>query len=215
MRSVLVVPAEVAGKRSRTVSARPVGEAIGPLAKQGLDERFGLAVGLGAPGTGVAASDAELGAGRVAGLSCGISGFRYLRTNRSLCDNRNMSGVQNNGGSTGGVTGRGFMAGRSGNPGGRPQGLAKATRALVGEDGLALVQLWWSITQDETKRVRDRLEASKLLADRGWGKAATYEPQEGDPFDLALMEQAAERFRQNVIRLAERHRRDANPSSSA
>ena len=107
------------------------------------------------------------------------------------------------------------MAGRSGNPGGRPQGLAKATRALVGEDGLALVQLWWSITQDETKRVRDRLEASKLLADRGWGKAATYEPQEGDPFDLALMEQAAERFRQNVIRLAERHRRDANPSSSA
>jgi hypothetical protein len=23
---------------------------------------------------------------------------------------------------------------------------------------------------------RDRLEASKLLADRGWGKAAVYEP---------------------------------------
>jgi hypothetical protein len=45
-----------------------------------------------------------------------------------------------------------------------------------------------------TRRDRDRLEASKLLADRGWGKAATYEPQEGDPFDLAILERAAEEF---------------------
>jgi hypothetical protein len=39
-------------------------------------------------------------------------------------------------------------------------------------------ELWWSIAQDETRRESDRLEASKLLADRGWGKAAVYEPQE-------------------------------------
>jgi hypothetical protein len=62
--------------------------------------------------------------------------------------------------------------GTSGNPGGRPRSLAKATRALVGEDGMALAQLWWDIARDETRRDRDRLEASKLLADRGWGKAA-------------------------------------------
>jgi hypothetical protein len=43
-----------------------------------------------------------------------------------------MSGVQNNGG-TGGITGKGFMPGRSGNPGGRPKGLARATRELVGD----------------------------------------------------------------------------------
>jgi hypothetical protein len=49
--------------------------------------------------------------------------------------------VQNNGGTTGGITRKGFMPGRSGNPGGS-----------------------------------DRLEASKLLADRGWGKAAAFEP---------------------------------------
>jgi hypothetical protein len=30
------------------------------------------------------------------------------------------------------------------------------------------------------RRDSDRLEASKLLADRGWGKVAAYEPQEGD-----------------------------------
>jgi L-rhamnose isomerase len=114
-----------------------------------------------------------------------------------------MSPVQNNGGTTGGVTGRGFRPGRSGNPGGRPQSLAKATRALVGEDGLALAQIWWDIARDETRRDRDRLEASRLLADRGWGKAASFEPVEGDPFDLADAERAAEEFRAKIMRLAD------------
>jgi hypothetical protein len=95
-----------------------------------------------------------------------------------------------------------FPKGVSGNPGGRPQGLAKATRELVGEDGKALVAFWLSIMEDETRRDSDRLEASKLLADRGWGKAAVYEPQEGDPLDLAAMEEAAEEFRAKVLQLA-------------
>jgi hypothetical protein len=41
----------------------------------------------------------------------------------------------------------------------------------------------------------DRLEASGLLADRGWGKAAVFAPQEGDSFDLEEVEAAAEEFR--------------------
>jgi hypothetical protein len=111
--------------------------------------------------------------------------------------------VQNNGPTTGGVTGKGFQPGRSGNPGGRPQSLAKATRALVGEDGMKLAQFWLSIMEDETRRDSDRLEASRLLADRGWGKAPTYAAiEEEDPLDLASLEQAAEDFRQRVLRLA-------------
>jgi len=94
-----------------------------------------------------------------------------------------------------------FPKGISGNPGGRPQGLARATRELVGEDGKKLTELWWSIAQDSMQRTSDRLEASKLLADRGWGQAAVYEPQE-DPFDLEEMEAAAEEFRRMVLRLA-------------
>jgi hypothetical protein len=35
------------------------------------------------------------------------------------------------------------------------------------------------------RRDFDRLEASRLLADRGWGKAASFEPLEGDPLDLS------------------------------
>jgi hypothetical protein len=80
--------------------------------------------------------------------------------------------------------------------------LAKATRQLVGEDGMRLAQFWVSIMEDPMRRDSDRLEASKLLADRGWGKAAVFEPQEGDPLDLAALEGAAEEFRAAILRLA-------------
>jgi hypothetical protein len=92
--------------------------------------------------------------------------------------------------------------GVSGNPGGRPQGLARATRELVGDDGMKLAAFWWSIVQDETRRDSDRLEASRLLADRSWGKAVVFAPQEGDPLDLAALEGAAEEFRAKILRLA-------------
>lgn len=53
------------------------------------------------------------------------------------------------------------------------------------------------------RRDSDRLEASRLLADRGWGKAPAYAAiEEGDPLDLASMEQAAEEFRAAILRLA-------------
>jgi hypothetical protein len=66
---------------------------------------------------------------------------------------------------------------------------------------MALAELWWSIAQDPMQRTSDRLEASRLLADRGWGKAAAYQPQEGDPLDLAAAEQAAEEFRAKILAL--------------
>jgi hypothetical protein len=121
-----------------------------------------------------------------------------------------MGRVQNNGEATGGITGKGFRPGCSGNPGGKPKGLARATRELVGEDGMKLAAFWLSIMDDPMRRDSDRLEASKLLADRGWGKVATYEPQEGDPFDWENVEEAAEQFDREVARLAEFHRRDAD-----
>jgi hypothetical protein len=67
--------------------------------------------------------------------------------------------------------------GVSGNPGGRPKGqaeLSKSARTLVGEGGEALIQIWWSIANDPMRRDADRLRASELLADRGWGKAPAF-----------------------------------------
>jgi hypothetical protein len=123
-----------------------------------------------------------------------------------------MRPVQNNGRTTGGITRKGFRPGQSGNPGGRPQSLAKATRALVGEDGMALAQLWWDIARDETRRDSDRLEASRLLAERGWGKAPAYAAiEEGHPLGLEDVEAAAEEFRSMVLRLAG----DAEPDTAS
>jgi hypothetical protein len=95
-----------------------------------------------------------------------------------------------------------FPKGISGNPSGRPQGLARATRELVGEDGHKLAEFWLSIMEDPMRRDSDRLEASRLLADRGWGRAASFEAQQGDPLDLAALEEAAAEFRANILRLA-------------
>jgi hypothetical protein len=58
---------------------------------------------------------------------------------------------------------------------------------------MKLAELWWSIASDPMRRDSDRLEASRLLAERGWGKAAVFTMQEGDPLDLADAERARER----------------------
>ncbi|MET0937804.1 MAG: DUF5681 domain-containing protein [Gaiellaceae bacterium] len=73
---------------------------------------------------------------------------------------------------TGGVTGKGFTPGVSGNPGGRPKGLSRRVRELVGEDGHEIAEYMFSVTTDERTRTADRIEAAKWLADRGFGRAA-------------------------------------------
>jgi hypothetical protein len=60
---------------------------------------------------------------------------------------------------------------------------------------MASVDLWWSIANDPMRRDSDRLEASRLLADRGWGKGSCVRPQEGAPLDLANPEAPAEELR--------------------
>jgi hypothetical protein len=104
-----------------------------------------------------------------------------------------------------------WQRGVSGNPGGRPKAqavLSTSARKLVGEDGEALIQLWWSIANDPTRRDADRLRASELLAERGWGKAPAFEPLEGDPFGLEDAEAAAEEFRARILKLAARQDED-------
>jgi hypothetical protein len=68
---------------------------------------------------------------------------------------------------------------------------------------MALVELWLSIAMDPQRRDRDRLEASRLLVDRGWGKAAAFQPiDEDDPLGLGDLEEAAEEFMRRIDRLA-------------
>ena len=71
----------------------------------------------------------------------------------------------------GGVTGKGFPPGVSGNPGGRPKGLSRRVRELVGDDGQAIAEFMFSVMEDDRARTADRIDAGKWLADRGFGKS--------------------------------------------
>ena len=84
-----------------------------------------------------------------------------------------MSAVENRAVTTrrGGITGAGFLPGQSGNPGGRPKGLARRVRELVGDSGELILEFMVEVLGDETARMADRLEAARWLADRGFGKA--------------------------------------------
>ncbi len=102
------------------------------------------------------------------------------------------------------VVGRPFEKGRSGNPGGRPKGLSRKVREVLGDnDGEVLARLWAAAmsgrlpdpahpndpTKFVTVDVRERLMASKLLSERGWGKPPAFAPiEDDDPLDLAERE---------------------------
>ena len=64
------------------------------------------------------------------------------------------------------------MPGQSGNPGGRPKGLSRRVRELVGDDGHEIAEFMFGVLSNKTERTADRMEAAKWLADRGFGKAA-------------------------------------------
>lgn len=87
-----------------------------------------------------------------------------------------MAVVQNKRRTTaGGVTGSGFRPGVSGNPGGRPKGLTRRVRELVGDDGAAIAEYMVAVMGDGSQRTADRMEAAKWLADRGFGRSPQFD----------------------------------------
>jgi hypothetical protein len=79
-------------------------------------------------------------------------------------------------------TGR-FLAGQSGNPGGRPVGLHNYIQERTA-NGSELTDFVLSVFRDENASNKERMDAATWLADRGFGKptvnAATQTPGIGD-----------------------------------
>jgi len=69
----------------------------------------------------------------------------------------------------GGVTGKGFLPGKSGNPGGRAK-TPEAFKELARSNSMEALEAAISIMKSKKEKSSDRLKAVEIVLDRSWGK---------------------------------------------
>jgi Family of unknown function (DUF5681) len=98
------------------------------------------------------------------------------------------------------VIGKPFKPGQSGNPGGRPKGVARTVREVCGGDPTMLAEGLLAIARGgdvhgKPARAADQIRASELLLAYGWGKPAGFAAIEGhDPLEQDTLAAEAERI---------------------
>jgi hypothetical protein len=119
----------------------------------------------------------------------------------------------------GGVTGKGFVPGISGNPGGRMHSLTSLARKRT-KDGRLLIEAWRLIalgTDAEIRQhfgtkkspsIQDRLDAIGALAERGWGRPRQAVDLTADPLAGGVSEGARDGLERLLLTLADRTDRE-------
>lgn len=114
-------------------------------------------------------------------------------TRKSAAQRREEQATGNSGGtvarSSGGVANlRPWAKGQSGNPAGRPKGIAAVVKDRVAPEDL--VDILVAVANDPRAKPSERIAAVRELADRGWGKAPAFAAIEGaDPLELSAIAQ--------------------------
>ncbi len=106
--------------------------------------------------------------------------------------------------------GRKWQPGQSGNPSGRPKGIAAQARELIGNDPTELLSVFLEIAYDPSAKPADRRAAAESLLDRAFGKAPSYAPVDGDPLDLLSIDRTIGEIVDELAR-----RREAAATSEA